>query len=74
MVPGRLKAQKEQRLQEKAGTIQKLLAAKFRIKRDGSLHGELDVRLKMSKERSTTEVFCFFTERQALSAEENQYC
>lgn len=38
----------------------------------GSLHGELDARLKTSKERSTTQVFCFFTERQALSAEENR--
>lgn len=54
------------------GTTQKLSVAMFRIKKTGSLHGELGAKLKMRAERRTTQVVCFFTKRQDLSAEDNR--
>lgn len=49
------------------GTAQRLLVAVCRTNRD-----RLGARLKRRKERRTTRVFCFFTKRQDLSAEESR--
>lgn len=73
IVPGSLKLGMSRGFRKMSGTTQKLLVAMFRFKKTGTLLAELGARLKMRRERRTTEVFCFFTfSRRDLSAEENR--